>query len=221
MLVCDWMSKNVVTLTEDTSMIKAARIMKERKVRRLPVVDAKGRLSGIVSERDIKGASPSQATSLDVYELTHLLSEIKIKDIMTATPLRIRPTDTVERAAQILRDNKVGGLPVVDDKDLVVGIITDTDIFRLYTMLSGVDLGGIQMGLRLADQEGALKEVMDELRARQVRVISLVSRQETEGSGESGMRDVYIRIRDLPLETARQLREHLESKKLLLYWTKD
>ncbi len=218
MLAGDWMSKNVATLTEDTSMIKAARVMKERKIRRLPVVDKDGRLSGIVSERDIKSASPSQATSLDVYELTHLLSEIKVKDIMTAKPLRIRPSDTVERAAQILRDNKVGGLPVVDDKDQVVGIITDTDIFRLYTMLSGVDLGGVQLGLRLSSKEGTLKEVMDELRARHVRVISLLSRQDGE---EDGTRDVYIRIHDLPLETARQLQDYLEGKKLLLYWTKD
>ena len=221
MLAGDWMSKNVVTLTEDTSMIKAARVMKEHQVRHLPVVDKDGRLSGIISERDIKAASPSQATSLDVYELTHLLSEIKVKDIMTAKPLRIKPSDTVERAAQILRDNKVGGLPVVDDKDMVVGVITETDIFRLFTMLSGVDLGGIQLGLRLSAKEGTLKEVMDELRARHVRVISLFSRQDTEGSGEIGMRDVYIRIHDLPLETARQLQEHLESKKQLLYWTKD
>lgn len=218
MLAGDWMSKNVVTLTEDTSMIKAARVMKEHQVRRLPVVDKEGRLSGIVSERDIKSASPSQATSLDVYELTHLLSEIKVKDIMTAKPLRIRPTDTVERAAQILRDNKVGGLPVVDAKEQVVGIITDTDIFRLYAMLSGVDLGGVQMGLRLSAQEGTLKEVMDELRARHVRVISLLSRQDAD---ESGMRNVYIRIHDLPLETARQLREYLEGRQQLLYWTKD
>ena len=139
MLVGDWMFKNVTTVTEDVSMLKASRIMREKKIRRLPVVDKAGKLTGIVSERDLKAASPSSATTLDMYEMTYLLSEMRVKGIMTRDPVSIRPSDTVERAALIMRDRKIGSLPVVDESGKVVGIITDTDIFRLFVSITGID----------------------------------------------------------------------------------
>jgi acetoin utilization protein AcuB len=218
MLVGDWMSTNVVTAPGDISMIKAGRIMRERHIRRLPVVDKDGKLMGIVSERDLKAASPSSATTLDVYEMTYLLSEMKIKSIMTKDPLSIRRTDTVERAALIMRDHKIGSLPVVDEAGRVVGIITDTDIFRLFVTITGIDQGGIQIGLRLSTDEGSLKPVLDALRGHEARIISILSSYDR---ADPARRDVSIRIQGLPEARERELRTVLQAANQILYWTRD
>lgn len=218
MLVGDWMSKDVATVTEDVSMIKAGRIMREKKIRRLPVVDKDGKLIGIISERDLKAASPSSATTLDMYEMTYLLSELKIKGIMTKNPLSIRRADTVERAALIMRDRKIGSLPVVDESGKVVGIITDTDIFRLFVSITGIDQGGIQIGIRLDTSEGSLKPVLDALRHHEARIISILSSYDRS---DSKRRDVAIRIQGLPETRERELRSVLESANQVLYWTRD
>ena len=218
MLVGDWMSTDVATVTEDVSMIKAGRIMRDKKIRRLPVVDKDGRLVGIVSERDLKAASPSSATSLDMYEMTYLLSELKVKGIMTREPTYIRRGDTVERAALIMRDRKFGSLPVTDEDGKVVGIITDTDIFRLFVSITGIDQGGIQIGLRLDTAEGSLKPILDDLRRFEARIISILSSYDRGGPGR---RDVSIRIQGLPETRERELRAELEKTGHLLYWTRD
>ena len=218
MLVGDWMSTDVATATEDVSMIKAGRIMRERKIRRLPVVDKDGKLVGIVSERDLKAASPSSATSLDMYEMTYLLSELKVKAIMTKDPVRIRRTDTVERAALIMRDRKFGSLPVVDEAEKVVGIITDTDIFRLFVSITGIDQDGIQIGLRLGTSEGSLKPVLDALRGHEARIISILSSYDRT---DASRRDVSIRIQGLPETRDRELRAVLDKTCQVLSWTRD
>jgi acetoin utilization protein AcuB len=212
------MLKDVTTVTEDVSMIKVGRLLHQLNVRRLPVVDGQGHLVGIVTERDIKAASPSKATSLDIYEMTHLLSEIKVRDIMTAKPFKIKPGDTVERAAAIMRDNKVGGLPVVDDDNRVVGIITDTDIFRFFTLVSGVDQGGIQIAACLPEEKGHLKRLMDDLRSQQVRIVSLLSHQ---SPGDPEKRNVYIRLRPVPEAEEYRIRDYIQARHHLLYWVKD
>ncbi len=218
MLVGDWMSRNVVTATEDVSMIKAGRMLRERKIRRLPVVDKEGRLVGIVSERDLKAASPSAATTLDMYEMTYLLSEMKLKSIMTRSPRSIRPGDTVERAALVMRDLKIGSLPVVDADNKVVGIITDTDIFRLFVSITGIDQDGIQIGLRLGTSEGSLKPVLDALRGHEARIISILSSYDRT---DASRRDVSIRIQGLPETRERELRAALEKSCQVLSWTRD
>ena len=121
MRVKTWMTKNVITVSPDESMMKASKLMKDHEIRRLPVVDEQGRLIGIISDRDVKEASPSKATTLDVHELYYLLSEIKVKDIMTKTAIALHVEETVEKAAVVMHDRRVGGLPVVDDANKVVG----------------------------------------------------------------------------------------------------
>ena len=218
MLVGDWMSRNVVTVPQDVSMLRAGRILREHRIRRLPVVDKEGRLVGIVTEHDLKVASPSSATTLDMYEMTYLLSEMRVEAIMTKKPLSIRVTDTVERAALIMRDRKVGCLPVVDADGKVAGIITDTDIFRLFVSITGIDQGGIQMGLRLGTGAGSLKPVLDLLRQHEARIISILSSYDRE---DATKRDVSIRIQGLPETRERELRAALEAAHHLLSWTRD
>ena len=97
MLIREWMTKDVITVTPDTSMLKASKLMKDHNIRRLPVLDGK-HVVGIVSDRDIRAASPSKATTLDMHELYYLLSEVKVKDIMTSDPVTVYDTDAVDAA---------------------------------------------------------------------------------------------------------------------------
>src|SRR5699024_3967428 len=137
MLIRDWMTTDVITATPETSMLKVSKMMKEYDIRRVPVVDAQNKVVGIVSDRDVKDASPSKATTLDMHELYYLLSEIKVRDIMTPDPVTVEVRDTVERVALLMEERAIGGLPVVDDEGSLVGIITDHDIFKVLVQITG------------------------------------------------------------------------------------
>jgi acetoin utilization protein AcuB len=143
MLIKGWMTSDVMTIDEDTSMMKASQIMKENNIRRLPVMH-KGKLVGMITDRDIKEASPSKATTLDVHELYYLLSELKVKDIMSKNVYTIGPEETVEKAAVKMLEHRISGLPVVNEKGKVVGVITQGDIFKVLVSLTGIYRGGIQ-----------------------------------------------------------------------------
>ena len=213
MLVKEWMTQNPVTISDDTSMMKAIHLMKQNRFRRLPVVHNQ-QLVGIVTDRDLKEASPSKATTLDVHELYYLLAELQVKDIMTRNPVTVAPDDTVERAAQLMLENTVSGLPVVDDKGSLAGIITQSDIFRAFMHITGIQQGGVQFALRLKDQPGLIKEVVDLLRARGARFVSLLTSYAT---AREGYRDVYIRVKNLSPEGTKAAKEELASRYEVLY----
>lgn len=128
-LVKDWMTPDPITIAPTTTLPEANRLMKECNIRRLPVVE-NGRLVGIVTLGDIREASPSTATSLSIYELNYLLSRLTVGQIMTRDPISITPDTSIEAAARLMLEHKIGSLPVVDGTR-VVGIITESDIFRL------------------------------------------------------------------------------------------
>ncbi|HAA05675.1 MAG TPA: hypothetical protein DCE18_20240, partial [Syntrophobacteraceae bacterium] len=130
MLVKNWMSKDVITVDVDDSMQHAINLMKENSIRLLPVLK-KGKLAGVVTDRDLKRASPSDATTLDVHELLYLISKIKVKDVMNKKPVTVPENFTVEEAAEILLNKKISGMPVVNDKGQVVGVITQHDLFKV------------------------------------------------------------------------------------------
>ncbi len=218
MLIRDWMTRKPVTATPETSMMRASKLLKEGGFRRLPVVDKDGKLVGIVTDRDIKEASPSKATTLDMHELYYLLSELELKDIMVHDPIRISAADTVETAALIMVEKNVGGLPVVDEHDKVVGIITESDVFKLLIEITGAKHGGVQMAFELPASEGALKAVLDDLKAHDARIMSIMTMFKT---AESETREVYIRI--LPMERFKenQIVEAFAKKYRLRYWARD
>lgn len=215
MLIENWMTKEVVTGTPDMSMMKASKIMKDKGIGRLPVVNEQGVLQGLVSDRDIKEASPSKATTLDMHELYYLLSEVKLKDIMTKKVVTIKPGDTVERAAALMLEHNIGGLPVVDDQGKVVGMLTDSDVFKVLVRITGVQEGGVQIGVRLPNQPGGLVPVLDYLKDHNARVMSLLTSCEP---AEVGLRDVFIRIRDMDKAAMNALQAEMRAKFEVLYW---
>lgn len=152
MLVRELMTPNPVTVRPDTPVPDALRLMRERKVRRLPVVDAHGRLVGIVSDKDLLYASPSPATTLAVWEIPELLGKLKVEKVMTHDVITVAEKTPLEEAARIMADKKIGGLPVMQGPDLV-GIITETDLFKNLLEL----LGGRRSGVRIAVAVPAIK----------------------------------------------------------------
>ncbi len=159
MLVRDRMTWDPVTITPETPFQDALKLMQEHKFRRLPVVDKKGKLVGIVSERDLLYASPSPATSLSVWELNYLLSRLKVREIMTKQVITTTPDTPIEDAARVMVDKKIGGLPVVDEKQHVVGVITETDIFKTFVEMFGGGEPGLRLTLEVPERKGVLADL--------------------------------------------------------------
>lgn len=133
-LVRDWMTANPITIEPTTTLTDAYMLMKQKKIRRLPVVDAGGKLVGIVTLGDVREAHPSDATTLSIYEINYLLAKLPVTQIMTANPFTTTPDATVYDAARLMLEHKIGGLPVIEG-GRVVGIITESDIFRLMVQM--------------------------------------------------------------------------------------
>lgn len=128
--VCDWMTREVITISPNTSLAEAHKLMMEKSIRRLPVLHD-GRLVGIVTLGDVRGAEPAHASSLNIWEMDHLLAKLKTLEFMTQRPVTILENASIRDAAFIMLEKKFSGLPVVNEAGGLVGIITESDIFRL------------------------------------------------------------------------------------------
>ena len=212
MLVGNWMTKDVISVDVNDSMQDAARLIRKHTIKRLPVME-NGKLVGIITDRDLKRASASDVTTLEIHELLFLISEIKISDIMTKDPITIPLDYTIDEAAQILLEHKLSGAPVVDDEGQVAGIITQTDIFRVLVLFTGVKKAGIQFAFQLEDRPGSIKEVSDIMRNYGCLLVSILSGQDVQ----AGYRRVYIRVRDCDRERLEELKEELKAKANVLY----
>jgi acetoin utilization protein AcuB len=152
------MSHPVTTVHPETPMQDALNLMRTERIRRLPVVDKHGRLVGIVSERDLLHAAPSDATSLSIWEIHYLLSKITIEKIMTRQVITIREDTPLEEAARLMADRKIGGLPVVRDGQ-VVGIVTETDLFKVFLEMLGAREPGIRLVALVPNVPGELSKM--------------------------------------------------------------
>ena len=156
MLVRDRMSAPAITISQDTPFQEAVKIMRERGFRRLPVVDKGGRLVGIVSERDLLHASPSPASSLSIWEMNYLLWKIKIGELMSKKVISVPSNTPIEEAAQLMVAHKIGGLPVTNQVGTVVGVITETDIFKTFVEMMGSGEHGVRLMLQVPNGGGVL-----------------------------------------------------------------
>jgi acetoin utilization protein AcuB len=152
------MSHPVITIKPDIPIHDALNLMRKESIRRLPVVNDRGQMVGIVSEMDILHANPSDATSLSVWELNYLLSRIKVSDVMTRDVVSVVVDTPIEEAARIMADSKIGGLPVMRDGDLV-GMITETDLFKVFLELLGAREAGIRATALVQDVPGELAKL--------------------------------------------------------------
>lgn len=139
MKVKDWMQRRPVTIPPQETLLKAWRLIRERRVRHLPVVDA-GRVVGIVTDRDLRQALPSRAVGLEVHEVPHLAEKVRVWEVMSRVVVTIRQEDPIEEAADLLLRYRIGGLPVVN-REVLVGVITKTDLLRALLHREGRRLG--------------------------------------------------------------------------------
>ena len=158
MLVRERMTSNPVTITPETSVRDALQLMREKKIRRMPVLDSQGQLVGIISEKDLLYASPSSATSLNVWEIHDLLYKLKVQKVMTTRVLTVGEDQPLEDAARMMADAKIGGLPVMRGKTLV-GIITESDLFKAFLQFLGGRRPGVRMTAMIPNTKGTLAKI--------------------------------------------------------------
>jgi len=213
MLVRNWMSKTVITIDVKDSMQDAINSLKEYDIPMLPVMK-KGKLVGIVTDRDLKRASPSDTTTLEVHELLFLISKIKVRNVMTKDPITVPPDFTVEEAAELFLRKGISGSPVVDQGGQIVGTITKNDLFRVLISLTGVGRRGIQFAFKAEDIPGSIKKITDIIRHYGGRMVSILSTYE---GIPTGYRKVFIRMLGVEREKLQRLEDDLREKATLLY----
>lgn len=215
MLIASWMTNDPISILPTTSLAKCQKLLKEHHIRRLPVVDEKNRVVGMISDKDVRSASPSKATALEAHEMQYLLAEVKAKDFMTANPVTVVRNDTVSHAALLMLEHKFGGLPVVDEEHHLIGIITEHDIFSVLVSISGARIEGIDLTIQVPEKTGSLGAIFEILRSKQARIISVMT-----AYMENGMRQVFIRLHNLSSpEHEALLKKELEKSVAILEWT--
>lgn len=173
MYVKDFMSTEVITISPEDSLASAFALMKENRIRRLPVVD-QGKLVGIVAYSDLLKASPSEATALSIWEINYVLSKLKIKDIMKKNVITVSPADTIEKAALLMRKNAIGALPVVEG-DSLVGIITESDIFDAFIDVLGFGEPCARLTIEIEDRPGQIVEVIKPISEEGINIRSIAT----------------------------------------------
>lgn len=158
MLVKERMTRNPITIRPDTPVTEAQAMMKREKIHHLPVMDKDEKLVGIVSEKDLLYASPSPASTLSVYEMTSLLAKLKVEKVMSKNVVTAPEDVPLEEAARIMADRGIGGLPIMRGASLV-GIITESDLFRVFIELFGARQKGIRVSLTVPNVKGELARV--------------------------------------------------------------
>ncbi|WP_294160659.1 CBS and ACT domain-containing protein [uncultured Selenomonas sp.] len=183
MFVANRMTKNPTVVTPDTGIDTAARLMKKGRFRRLPVVED-GKLVGFLNDKDIMRVSPSPATTLSRYEVTTLLSKLKVADIMQKNVISVSEDATIEEAALLMYKEKIGGLPVVSSVGSVVGVITETDIFKTFVDVMALDQGRTRLTLDVEDKVGVVADIAGIFAASGYSIDSLVTCRQPTGRYE-------------------------------------
>ncbi len=168
------MTHNPITVHPETPVYEAQSIMRREKIHRLPVLSKENHLVGIVTEKDLIYASPSPATTLDAYEMSYLLSKLKVAEVMCSNVLTVHEDTPVEEAARIMADNNIGGLPVVRDSHLV-GIITESDLFKIFIEMFGAREKGLRATLVIPEKKGELASLAAAIASKGGNVISLAT----------------------------------------------
>jgi acetoin utilization protein AcuB len=191
MFVKNWMRREVITISQNETILDAKHTMKDYGIRRLPVVE-NNKLVGIITEKDIKEYSPSKASSLDIYEMKRLLAKTLVKDAMNVNVITVHPETPIEKAALILRDKRFGGLPVINDSGELAGIITAIDLFDIFVESMGFSHQSTRIAIVLEDRKGALAEMTKIIDSHGLNIVSLATFFIKNTEGE--IRDVVIRV---------------------------
>ncbi len=203
MFVVNRMTKNPITITPETKIDEAANLMKTRGFRRLPVVE-NGKLVGFISDRDIMRVAPSPATTLSKWEINSLLAKISVADIMQKNVIAVKSDATIEEAALLMYKNRIGGMPVVSSVGAVVGVITETDIFKALVDIMGLAEGRTRLTLEVTDRIGVVKNIATIFSDAGISIDSLVTCKEANGKYEIIIRSDIADIDDIKAKLEKQ-----------------
>lgn len=193
MLVRERMTPNPITVSPDTSVRDALYLMREKKIRRLPVLDERGQLVGIVSEKDLLYASPSPVTSLNVWEIHDLLYKLTVQKVMSTRVITVSENQPVEDAARIMEDAKVGGLPVMRGKTLV-GIITESDLFKAFLQFLGGRRPGVRVTAMMPNAKGTLAKITNAIFNAGGDIVGLAFSE----SPNTAQWEIALKVQDVP-----------------------
>ncbi len=196
MLVKDWMSPAPLTVSPETPVLEALRLLKERGFRRLPVVEG-SKLIGIVTDKDLKDAMPSKATTLSVWEMSYLLAKLTVREVMATEVLTVNSLETLEDAALRMQEHKLGGMPVLDNAGALVGILTITDVLGALVRVLGLKEGGVRVTLEVPDMPGALGVAVEAIKPSNILSVATAGLREGQrrfvlrvnGDGLDGLAD--------------------------------
>ena len=203
MFAGDCMSRPVITIHKEMPIQEALNLMVRERIRRLPVIDRHANLIGIVSERDLFHAAPSDAISLSIWELNYLISKITVEEIMTREVITVQEQVPIEEVARIMTDRKIGGLPVLRD-GRVVGIITETDLLKVLPELLGAGDPGIRLTARIAnslERQAGLSRAIFEIGGR-ILALGTIPSESPETS------EILMKIEGIPTHQLRVVVEH-------------
>ncbi len=193
MLIKEWMSKPVITIDNDDTLNSAIRLFRTRVISMLPVLKDR-KLVGIITDGDIKKAAPSDATTLDKFEIISLMDKVKIKTVMSKQVFTIREDYTVDEAAGIMLKKLISGMPVMDNSGRIKGIITKSDIFRCFVSFTGVSNRGQVFAFKLHDRPGVIKTLTDIIVNSGGRLSSIMTSYDDI---EEGFRKVFFHTFDI------------------------
>jgi len=206
MLVKDWMTKNV-SIDQEATVIDAIKIMKEKDVTRIPVTK-NGKLIGILTNEDINRSSPSNASLLNAHEVAYLISNLRVKKVMTSPVITISAENSIFEATETLLHRDVSGAPVVNHKHEVIGVISRTELTELLLSLAGVGPFGIELGLEVKDDPGLIKILSDIIYGYGIRIRSVLTMHERV---QAGYRKVLFKLYKCDREKMDELIEKLKA----------
>ena len=191
MYVRERMTTNPISVEPNVSVSKAFMLMTESKHSQLPVVDNDNKLIGLVTEKLLAEVNPSKATSLSVYEINYLLSKTKVGDIMKTGIFSINQNALIEDAALIMKENRIGSLPVVDDNNYLVGIVTRVDIFKAFIDILGVKAVGTRIAIKTKDSIGIIADITNIIKNNNIDIRNI------SNFNENGHLELIIKVRSL------------------------
>ncbi|MBU3914264.1 CBS and ACT domain-containing protein [bacterium] len=213
MLVKNWMSKDVISIDINDPIVNAVNLLRDHNIRTLPVLKD-GKLSGIVTDRDLKRVTVPKNTNLESEEIIYLNTRTKVGEIMTKEPITVSPDFSVDEVARIMLEKKISGIPVVDEQGELVGIITQGDICSVLISLLGDDETRVQFALQVKDTPGSIKGLADVIRGFKGRFSSMLTSYKDV---PAGYRNVYIIAHNINRDEMENINDELKKKAKILY----
>jgi len=213
LLVKNWMNKKIFMIDEERSISEAINQLKDYESRML-VVTRNGKQVGIVTDQDIRRATSSDVSTLDVFELREIISKVKIKAIMAKNPVTVPMDYTIEETAEIMLRDDISSVPVVDEQGQIVGEITQMEVFKVLISLTGIGKRGIQFAFLMEDRPGSIRDITGIIRKYGGRMVSILTSYQLV---KEGYRKVYVRMHTIDRKKLGELLNELKGQTNILY----